>query len=163
MVIKGSCPKKNECMHPHIMVNDRKHKRKVCYFEMVAVGNCRRGSECHFPHDITEDERNNVQFRKEVEEECLLKKNMCINEYMRTNSCLKKEACSFRHSISTKERQCPATQEKMTQKWRQITGKTVKPAAIVTTHGTQQVPPLHVVEEMRTFMGEMKKWMRNRP
>ena len=170
MVSQGSCPKKNECMFPHVIRTDeskQKHakKSKVCFFEMEAPGNCRRGEQCHFRHNITDEERNDGQFRKQVDEERMAKKSICINEYMQTNSCLKKDSCTFRHSITDRERNCSTTQENMELKWCKITGKNAR-----STHTNAAKPTRkHLLEgddltmqEMRTFMMELKNWMTGR-
>ncbi len=159
MVKKGSCPKKNECRYPHLdWSNSARHDKhgKVCFYEIVAPGNCERGDACHFRHAITEDERNSVQFRQKVEEERKSKKGMCVNEYIQRNSCMKKNGCTFRHDIREEERQCPDTRERMHQRWCKVTGKNTKPTSNTTE-------PLQVVEEMKKFMFEVKRWMRTRP
>ncbi len=152
MVMKGSCPKKNDCFFPHVMNNPRRIHRKVCFYEIIAPGNCRRGAQCHFTHDINETERTDEDFKTHVERERLAKKPVCINEYHQRNSCLKSETCTFRHNITEQERMCPETQKKMEEKWKKITGKSTNRKV-----PTEKTVSSSVVDEMRDFMREIRE------
>ena len=159
MVKKGSCPKKNECIFPHIMDNARPNSNKVCFFEMVAPGNCRRGGECRFRHDISDVERNDELFKSEVEQERVSKKPVCINEYRRKNSCLKGCACVFRHDISEQERSSPSLRGKMNEKWSKITGKAVGDNKVATK--APQPDDNVTVQQLSAFMSEIRDIVNN--
>ena len=62
--------------------------------------------------------------------------------------------CVFRHKISEEERNCEVLKEKMNQKWLRITGKATE--GLTTTETNKEIIPDVFMQEVRTFMKEMK-------
>ena len=154
MVKKGSCPRKNECDHPHLKDKPSSAK-KICFREMEGLGRCPRGENCRFSHNITDTEKESPELQRQAN----LHKNsshlICVNEYRQERSCRKKDKCIYRHNISDDERKCVSLQEKMKEKWERITNKS-DPENKSTDETSKVELPKPFMEEFRMFMKEMR-------
>ena len=154
MVQKGSCPKRNECNHPHIK-DQPSSVKKICFREIEKLGSCPRGENCRFSHNISDTERESPELQRQAN----LHKNsshlICVNEYRQEHSCHKRDKCRFRHDISDKERKSASLQEKMKQRWEKITSRPDPENKSTDETGKLEFPK-PFMEEFRMFMIEMR-------
>ena len=161
MAGKGTCPKKNECMFPHLNAaanGNQSSKKKLCYDEFEQAGKCTRGPTCKFSHNITEEQRNNVELQRIMLDSKQTRKGICINEYRCQNSCLKGERCTYRHNISEQERKSDILKQKMDEKWQSITGQSNK----AKEESLEKSTAIILIQEFRTLMKKFNKVVSSR-
>ena len=80
MVGKGTCPKRNECLYPHLKDSALKRqssKKGICFRELEGPGKCIRGpDECRYSHEITDEHRKDKEYREKVQHERQSKKSI---------------------------------------------------------------------------------------
>ena len=160
MVQKGTCPKKNECNHPHL--NDQpSSSQKVCFREVEKQGSCPRGDKCRFTHIISDTDRENPELKRQANLQKISSQRICVNEYRQEHSCHKRDKCGYRHAITEDERNSTSLQEKMSQKWQRITSKPDAEGKSTDQNKKQELPKSFIDE----FMAFIREWraLANRP